>query len=144
MLTSGGDMSERDGLSESELAVEWQEAIRQGVRDALENYELFGQVNIAPASISGEIDERGFVDLSPREQDFIKNVLFVEIGFDPSNPSVTAEYLFEAPDGVAWSGTAQVILYETARSKSEGMYLHEVRFPDGAVDYIVAPQDYRI
>lgn len=137
-------MAESDRQIESEPAVEWQEAIGQGVRDALENYELFGQVNTAPVSISGGIDERGFPDLSTKEQNFIKDVLFAEVGFDPDSPQVIAEYSFESPQGAAWSGTAQVKVYRTARSRGEDMYLHEVKFPDGKVDYLVAPGDYQL
>lgn len=128
---------------EQRLNPEWQEAIQQGIKDAVDNFELFGVINISPLSISEGKDERSFLELSKEEQDFIKGVLFEEIDFDPQNPENVASYITQAPEGTKWQGEADVKVYKTARS-DEGMFLHEINYPDNKIDYIVAPEDFQL
>lgn len=128
---------------ESHLDFEWQEVIRQGIRDALDNFELFGVVNVSPLSVSGGEDERTFLDLSQEEQDFIRDILFREIGFDSQNPESVGSYTTKAPEGVEWQGEARVKVCKTARSE-EGMFLHEIHYPDNKIDYIIAPPDFQL
>lgn len=134
---------ETRGTPESHLDPEWEEVIQQGIRDALDNFELFGMVNVSPLSISEGKDERTFLDLSPEEQDFIKNTLFREIGFDPQNPESVGGYRTKAPKGAGWQGEADVRVYRTGR-EDEGMFLHEIHYPDEKVDYIIAPSDFQL
>ena len=60
------------------LNLEWKEAIEQGIQDALDsnNYALFGQVNFAPASLGVKDDNRGFPELSLKEQYFIEQIVY--------------------------------------------------------------------
>lgn len=136
-------MVEAGKTSEPHLSPEWQEDIRQGIRDALDNFELFGVVNVSPLSISGGKDERTFLDLSNKEQDFIKDTLFREIGFDPQNPESVTSYTTQAPEGAEWQGKADVRVYRTGREE-EGMFLHEIHYPDKKADYIIAPPDFQL
>lgn len=126
---------------EPHLDLEWQEVVQQGIRDALDNFELFGVVNVSPLSISGGTDERTFLDLSNEEQDFIKGVLFREIGFDPQTAESIASYKTQAPERAEWEGEADVRVYRTGRG---GMFLHEIYYTDKKVDYIIAPLDFQL
>lgn len=136
-------MVEAGKTSEPHLSPEWQEAIRQEIRDALDNFELFGVVNVSPLSISGGKDERTFFDLSGEEQDFIKGVLFGEIGFDPQTAESIASYKTQAPEGAGWQGEADVRVYRTGRG-GEGVFLHEIHYPDKKIDCIIAPSDFQL
>lgn len=108
-------------------------------------------VNIAPVTISNNLDQREFQEVSPEEQKFITSTLFTLLSFDPANPTLAASYTIEKPDRMkmqsytdeAWSGVANVSVYETARS-GENMYLHFIKYPDGRIEYAVAPKDRRL
>lgn len=52
-------------------------------------------------------------------------------------------YEMKAPKGANWSGIAKVQVYTTEHSYKD-MFLHVVKFPDGKVDFIIAPQDFRL
>lgn len=136
-------MFEKERTPEQRLNSEWQKAIQQGIRDAVDNFELFGMVNVSPLSVSGGEDERTFLDLSEQEQDFIKSVLFKEIGLDPQSPENVASYITQAPERSEWQGEADVKVYKTTRS-DEGMFLHEIHYSDNKVDYVVAPEDFQL
>lgn len=136
-------MVETGKTPESHLDPEWQKTIKKGIQEALDNFKLFGVVNVSPLSISGGEDERNFLDLSKEEQDFTRGVLFKEIGFDPQNPENVTSHIMQAPEGAEWQGEASVMVYKTARS-DEGMFLHEITYPKGETDYIVAPEDFRL
>lgn len=113
---------------ESHLDLEWQAVIRQGIRDALDNFELFGVINVSPLSISEGKDERAFLDLSEEEQVFIKDTLFEKIGFNPQKPESVTSYTIQAPRGAKWQGEANVKVYRTSRER-EGMFLHRFIIP---------------
>ena len=132
-----------ESMVESELNPEWEEAIKQGIKDALDNFELLEIVNVSPVTISGGIDERSFLELSLSEQEYVKHVLFREVGFDPQKTEVETTYAMEAPKGAAWSGISQVTIFRTA-SSGRNMFLHQINYPDNKTDYIVASKDFRL
>lgn len=127
------------------LSPEWKKAIAEGIQSALDNYELFDRrIDVAPLNISGGMDGRGFPGLSPEEQQFVRSVLYKEVGFDPRDITLLDVYTIGAPRGAEWEGEASVGVYITSRSESENMFLHKIDFPDGKVDFVVAPQNFRL
>lgn len=89
--------------AESELAPEWQEAIREGVTDSLDNFDLiyFPQdpnspqtpLNFAPISYGVANDDRLWSDLSDKEREFIKGVFFEELGVDEEHAEIKSQRL---------------------------------------------------
>jgi len=91
-------MTEGETSKEETLNPEWVTAIKEGVGDALDNYELFDRkLDFAPLVISGGQDDRGWPELSDQEREFVTEEVFRQVGFDKQNPELTAEYQIEAP-----------------------------------------------
>lgn len=155
--------------SSPELNPEWQEAIRQGIQDSIENYEIFGQINASPITLTDGMDEREFAGLSRAEKRFVERELFQAVGFDPHKAKQVAAYAFEAPlpsqqssgftrkeidllvatteydpaPSPAWQRTAIVRVYETDRAE-EDMYVHRIAYNSRYSEHMVAPKDYRM
>ncbi len=128
---------------EQEVTREWQETIRTGIAESLDNYELFGQVNLSPVTLTSGDDERTFAELSDAERKAAEAELFKAIGFNPKKPVEIGMYAFEAPEDAEWKGTAIARVYKTRRAK-EDMFLHRIAYEHGEVEYMVAPKDFRL
>jgi hypothetical protein len=128
------------------LSEEWKDRMSEGVKNTLDNYELFERINFAPLSLIEDFDDRRWDQLSKEERDWVTSEIFFRYGFNRRNEIVVAEYEFDAPKekGVTWKGTAKVKVYETHRSKLENMYLHEITRPGAEVEYMIAPKDARL
>lgn len=135
-----------------ELNPEWQEAIREGIGEQLENFEfLFGAtdenpesaLNFSPFSFANGFDEREYDELSPQEKDFIKQAMFSGLGFDPEKPQAISSYSYEGPADSKGHGVSEVTIYETSRS-DEGMFLHIAKYPDGREEFFVASSEYQL
>lgn len=141
-------MTETKAQSPEILSLEWKRAMIDGIDDVLQNYELFGQINFAPESITENFDKRSWPELTDQEREWITTKLFQQFGFDKTNPIEVAKYTFEAPKSEkkppSWEGTASVKVFETQRSKLENMYLHEIQRPNTEVEYIIAPKDFQL
>lgn len=135
-----------------ELNPEWAEAMKTGLTEALDNFELYDQlINVSPITISNGSDERLFQELSNAEREFVVKLLHRQLGLDPfEEKRPVRSYHVEAPKSPdvekypeGWQGEASVNVFETARS-DEDMFLHEVQFPDGKLEYAIAPADRQI
>lgn len=140
-LIKWSELHERRGPEP--LSPKWKAEVEENIKAAFEEYEWLSPINVAPASLV-EGETRGLPELTTEEQNFIKGVLFREIGFEPANPTLIGNYDMDAPEGANWQGAAVVRVYQTAYSADRDMFLHEIHFPDGKVDFIVAPQDFRL
>lgn len=136
--------------NEPPINPEWMELMDSGIDQALMMY-LEGEipaVNISPDANSFGEDERTFQDLSPTEQRFIIKLLFDKLDFKLEEATVETSYPFEIPQPNPMDTTltsfAQVSVYETPRSLEENIYLHEIKYPDEKLDYIVAPKDFTL
>lgn len=148
-------MTEQATPHEGELNPEWQETMREGITDSLDNFDMLfypdpddpegveTPLNFSPAAFSSGEDERMFRELDPAEQAFVIGEFFSQLGFDPDHAEPTDGYTISAPAGASWQGEADVVVYQTARS-DEGLSLHEMSQPDGNREYFIAPQDYRL
>lgn len=131
-------------LEKGELSQEWMQAIAEGINDSLDCYELFDQlINISPHSISDHLDDRDFLDLTPEEQEYIRRTLFSTLEVETETPVRT--YQMPAPQAAEktdkdWSGIAEVKVYQTARS-DEDIFIQEIHYPDGKMEYTIAPKD---
>ena len=89
-----------------------------------------------------------FLALPRKTQETVKETWFGRIGFNPDAPIVKAEYNFSSPEptegkGPAWSGEAHATIYEAGQNgEGETYYLHQIDYPDGTTDYLVAPEDF--
>ena len=156
---------------EQEFNPEWQTKIREGMTQALENYNLlyelseegvYTPIDFSPISLTETEDERQTWKLNPEELKFLRQELFQQVGFDPNNPIKAAEpYEYEIPEDISVpenqlpptvTGKVEVHIYKTAREE-EGMYLHELRYgnspekakgPEYSRDYVIAPLDYHL
>ncbi|MDO8638711.1 MAG: hypothetical protein Q7R43_03985 [Candidatus Daviesbacteria bacterium] len=141
-------MAEENRYVEQELSSEWMETIEEGLTDQLDNYELFGQcLNITPDTLTGGEDPRDFLELTPGEQDFIKQKLFNLVGFWPDRNEQAESYDYEIPQSLnpnkpnQRSGHVRVCVFKTGRTDGN-MYLHEATLENGQKDYCIAPEDY--
>jgi len=139
-------MTEPDRSIDQEINPEWAEKIRSNLEDALteEMYPFFDKlVNISPNDLTYEEDSRTFEEATPREREFLVRALFETIGFEPSHSDLKRTYQVQTPDPSVWHGVAEVKVFQTAR-QAEDQYLHEIHFPDGRIEYAVAPFDKNI
>lgn len=132
------------GSEVKELDAEWTKAIQEGFVDSLDCFELFDQlINISPHSISDHLDERDFQDLTPEEQDFVKRTVFSTLETNPNSQTPEREYQMPSEPEQIWDGIAVVRVFKTSRS-DEDIYLHEIHFPDGKMEYAIAPLNREI
>lgn len=140
-------MEQKSGNQSGEiLSVEWKEKMQDGMKDALDNYELFGRINFSPDTLTEGYDDRTWSELEDEEREWVMKELFYGNQFDRQSDIVVNEYKFKAPkgEGVTWKGTASVKVYETHHSKLEDMYLHEITIPGKVVEYVIAPKDVEL
>lgn len=147
---------EGEAAPRPELNPEWQETIRTGVQDSIDNFELlfspdskvpgrpFNPVNFSPITITSGEDEREFKELSETEKNFILNEVLGKLGVELGNDQVVAQYVVDAPPGSEWEGVAGVYVFKTDKSEEEGIFLHEIYRSDSSKEYILASQDYRL
>ncbi len=135
---------------EFELDTKWQELMRGAMEEGLDNYELFGHVEVSP--MITEANKRTFEDLAPNERDWLKRELFRQLRFVGEDLEVVDTYTFTTPTGTSpehgaeqarLQGEVQVRICQTPRI-GEDMYLHELTRPDSSIEYIVAPHDFRL
>src|SRR3989338_3860636 len=138
------DETQRD--HEQAINPEWAEKIRSNLEDALteEVYPFFDKlVNISPAALTYDEDPRTFNQATPAERAFLVRILFETVGFNPVIADLERTYKFQSPDPSIWQGEADVRVYKTTRH-SQHQYFHEIHFPDGRVEYAIAPLDKNI
>lgn len=139
-------MTEPDRSIDQEINPEWAEKIRSNLEDALspEMYPFFDQlINISPATLTFDEDPRTFDEATHVEREFLAKTLFEIIGFNPVIAELERTYKVQTPDPSIWQGEADVRVYKTARQRQH-QYFHEMHFPDGRVEYAVAPLDKNI
>ncbi len=139
------------GIKSESLSPEWKHMIIVGIRESLDNYELFDRkLDFSPVGITCSKDERGWAEISDEEREFILKKLFEQVGFDPDIADQVATYQIEAPTTdlpdkeITWTGKADVNVYTTQRALTEDMYLHEIVRLELETEYIVAPVDFRL
>lgn len=127
---------------------EFLETLPARVDELLSNYPYQPlDFSLTSLGFPGQIS---FLDLPKETQATIKETWFGKIGFNPDNPVVKEEYDFNAPEpvdgkGPTWSGEAHATIYEAGKnSEGETYYLHQLDYPDGTTDYLVAPEDFRL
>ena len=105
-----------------------------------------GRLILRPLHLEEDFDDRGWHELSEGEREWITEELFKSFGFNRRNEVVVGKYIFDAPqgEGVTWTGTTSVKVFETLRSKLEDMYLHEITRPGTEREYVIAPKDARL
>ncbi|MBI4057950.1 hypothetical protein HY405_01360 [Candidatus Microgenomates bacterium] len=135
---------------ETPLDPEWQRAIETGIKEAFDNYELFDRkLDFSPRAISDGRDDRIWFALTHKEREFVEQKLFEEVGFTRESAEIVTEYQIQAPQSddptkeVTWSGTAEVRVYNINRS-GRNMYLHEILRPGTEVEYVIAPESFRL
>ncbi len=132
-----------ENVSKNEvLSPEWQEAIKTGINEAIDNYELFDRkLDFSPLAITNGLDERSWPELSPSERKYIESELFSIIGLEDE---VASSYVITPPDGATWKGEGLAIVFKTKRSEKEDMYVHQITRPSAEDEYMVAPLDFRL
>ena len=124
---------------------EWKENMRLGIEDVIANYEIFEMISFDPFSLTAVSDHRYWDKITDQERKWILDELFYKNSFDRQNNVFIGNYMFTAPDDpeTTWKGVATVQIFETKRSKLEGMYLHEISRPGCVIEYIVASREFR-
>ncbi len=136
-----------DGIQKEIPFEEWQGMMADGVAETLDNFELFDeQINFDPATLISDQDDRTWRQLNEKERQWLIDEISRAYGFNRRNEVKLNSYTIEAPkaDDVTWKGKAKVNVFETHRTKLSNMAFHEITWPEGDVEIVIAPKDAEI
>lgn len=109
------------------------------MQDGLADFELFERVH--PLPMVDDVNTRSWAELTVGERDWLKAEFFSLLGIAQNDVLLeirSYEYQIPTSDPNAVPSMAKVCVYQTPRSKEEGMYLHKTIFPDDSEEFFVA------
>lgn len=136
-------MTEKQRPEEIRL-IDWESNMRQGIEDAIANYEMFEIITFDPYTVTAGEDPRTWDEISENERQWILKDLFYRNHLDRQNEVLVDEYTFKNTSESSWTGVATVKVFKTKLSTFDNMYIHEITRPNCPTEYIVAPKEYRI
>lgn len=108
--------------------------VDRGLKDYLDTLGLAVQYHVTPDPLTmGTDDERTFMELDKDEQEVIIQVTLKKLGISEFNRGHVLERQYNGGDGV------EVTVYRTNRSH-HGIYLHEMKYPDKMVQWVIGPR----
>ena len=110
--------------------------VEGGVGDFLDFVAEFGDTPLPPDPSSMMDDPRSMEELLSDEQMVVRDVVYSALGLHGSGDIEVRRYETEAPPEARVPGKVRVTVSRTNR---EGIFIHEMVFPDGALRWAVGP-----